>query len=313
MKVLYKYTNGNYDVVLFDNGTKVRVLREGDDFDPSLPENIDMKLSNRCPIGCTYCHERSTPDGDVPNLNEWIDTPFFNSLRPGSELALGGGALSSLPMNSFQDFLDYLSRIEIVTNITVNQREIDNPDFRDFVKDNLNKKSIFGVGISYYGKSEGLEEMIRLHRNNVVVHVINGLLTKDDVDYLSKLNCKILILGYKNFGRGADCSDNFLKIIENNKKYLESEILRLKHLFKSISFDCLAVEQLNLSKKVNSDEWDKLYMGDDGKFTMYVDIVSRKYGVNSITPESKRHSFTPNDKVSTLFKNVRKDSESYHV
>lgn len=313
MKVLYKYTNGNYDVVLFDNGTKVRVLREGDDFDPSLPENIDMKLSNRCPIGCIYCHERSTPDGDVPNLNEWIDTPFFNSLRPGSELALGGGALSSLPMNSFQDFLDYLSRIEIVTNITVNQREIDNPDFRDFVKDNLNKKSIFGVGISYYGKSEGLEEMIRLHRNNVVVHVINGLLTKDDVDYLSKLNCKILILGYKNFGRGADCSDNFLKIIENNKKYLESEILRLKHLFKSISFDCLAVEQLNLSKKVNSDEWDKLYMGDDGKFTMYVDIVSRKYGVNSITPESKRHSFTPNDKVSTLFKNVRKDSESYHV
>lgn len=313
MKILYKYTNGNYDVVLFDNGTKVRVLREGDDFDPSLPENIDMKLSNRCPIGCAYCHERSTPDGDVPNLNEWIDTPFFNSLRPGSELALGGGALSSLPMNSFQDFLDYLSRIEIVTNITVNQREIDNPDFRDFVRDNLNKKSIFGVGISYYGKSEGLEEMIRLHRNNVVVHVINGLLTKDDVDYLSKLNCKILILGYKNFGRGADCSDNFLKIIESNKKYLESEILRLKHLFKSISFDCLAVEQLNLSKKVNSDEWDKLYMGDDGKFTMYVDIVSRKYGVNSITPENKRHSFTPNDKVSTLFKNVRKDSESYHV
>ena len=50
-----------------------------------------------------------------------------------------------------------------------------------------------------------------------------------------------------------------------------------------ISFDNLAIEQLKLESKINPDDFNNYYMGDDGMFTMYIDLVKEEFSVSSIT------------------------------
>lgn len=59
MKKLGSYRNGNYDVTIYDDGTKVRRTEE-DDFIPEFPENIDVKITDNCQIGCQFCFVEDT-------------------------------------------------------------------------------------------------------------------------------------------------------------------------------------------------------------------------------------------------------------
>ena len=52
-----------------------------------------------------------------------------------------------------------------------------------------------------------------------------------------------------------------------------------------MSFDNLAVQQLDVSRLVSAETWREQYMGDDGSFTMYVDAVNREYAVCSVSEE----------------------------
>ena len=61
--LLGKYRNGNYNVYLLSDGTKTRETKE-DGFIPAYAENIDIKISDFCDMGCEFCHEGSTRNGD---------------------------------------------------------------------------------------------------------------------------------------------------------------------------------------------------------------------------------------------------------
>ena len=50
--------------------------------------------------------------------------------------------------------------------------------------------------------------------------------------------------------------------------------------FKVLSFDNLALEQLNIKKYVSPEDWKTHYMGDDGSFTMYIDLVKEEFAKN---------------------------------
>lgn len=48
-KLLSKYRNGNYNVMIFEDGTKIR-YNDLDCLIPEFPESMDMKISNFCPF-----------------------------------------------------------------------------------------------------------------------------------------------------------------------------------------------------------------------------------------------------------------------
>lgn len=56
-------------------------------------------------------------------------------------------------------------------------------------------------------------------------------------------------------------------------------------LFKVISFDNLAIEQLDVKRIVPDDKWEEFYMGDDGSFTFYIDMVKGEFAKNSLSQE----------------------------
>jgi hypothetical protein len=146
-----------------------------------------------------------------------------------------------------------------------------------------------------------------------VIHIIAGVFPLDKLKILlENSNAPILILGYKQWGRAKNTSlpesmGEFERIV---KQYLyENRYLvdACKYERRCIVFDNLALEQLHIKDSLTKDEWDTLYMGDEGTHSMYIDAVSGQYARNSRSPE--RVSW---DEVGLIeyFKSLRNDSGS---
>ncbi|HHT23450.1 MAG TPA: hypothetical protein GXZ87_09125 [Bacteroidales bacterium] len=86
MKKLATYKNGNSQVTIYEDGTKVR--RYSEPLLLEFPESIDIKITNYCDLGCKFCHEMSDIAGKHADLNKLLTV--LQGLSPGVELAIGG-------------------------------------------------------------------------------------------------------------------------------------------------------------------------------------------------------------------------------
>ena len=274
MKLLGEYTNGNTHVRIFDDGTKIRETKE-DKFIPEFPECIDLKITNYCNKNCPYCHE----DSSIAGLHgDILQVPFINTLQPFTEVAIGGGNPLSHP--KLATFLYKLKDLNVIANITINQDHFMlAPDLIKYLSDN---KLIRGVGISLTNSSD--KELLKSIKTipNVVIHTINGITTYADYESLSYRGLKVLILGYKNLRRGID----YYSINVNREQrdlYMMLPFMIKDKWFDVLSFDNLALEQLNVKGLMSEEEWNSFYMGDDGQFTMYIDLVKQEFARSSVS------------------------------
>ena len=273
MELLNKYKNGNYFISIYEDGTKVRET-EDDEFLASFPECIDLKITNKCNIGCKYCHEDSTIDGLHGDI---LNSEFINTLRPYTELALGGGNVLEHP--DLIKFLEILKEKNIIANITINQAHFMSE--QDTIKFLVSNNLIKGLGVSLTKPTDDFVNTVKEYKN-VVIHVINGVVPLEDLERLYNNDLKILILGYKTFRRGLAF---YSSEIEDNKKKVYDHIIDIVNGFKIVSFDNLAIKQLELERIFSKKSWDEFYMGDDGKFTMYIDLVNEEFSKSSVSKE----------------------------
>jgi hypothetical protein len=75
--------------------------------------------------------------------------------------------------------------------------------------------------------------------------------------------------------------------------------------FKVLSFDNLAIEQLDVRRLLTQEEWDEFYAGDDGSHTYYIDMVERKFARSSTASFDKRYDLM--DSVDDMFKVIKKE------
>ena len=87
MTTINKYQNGNTEVTIFSDGTKTREYFDTPFVDH--PESIDVKITDYCDMGCSYCHESSTVSGVHGDLVKLLE--IIKPLPSGVELAIGGG------------------------------------------------------------------------------------------------------------------------------------------------------------------------------------------------------------------------------
>ena len=285
-----QYKNGNYDVYIdLDTGTKIR-KNDLDCFVPSTVESMDIKITNRCNMGCPMCHENSTSDGKHGDI---LSPSFLDNLHPYTELAIGGGNLLEHP--DIDEFLKRCKERKFICNITVNQKHfIEN---YDRIKNWVDDKLVYGVGVSLTKPNPKFIELVR-KIPNAVIHVIAGLVNIVTLNYLAHKDLKILILGYKKVRRGQDLYNvdgDLIDISINNLSCFISRIIK-ENWFKVISFDNLALNQLNIKNILTDEQWQEFYMGDDGQFgeqtsaSMFVDMVERKFAKNSCASENERYN-----------------------
>ena len=290
MKPLGKYDNGNYTVVIFDDGTKVR-FNNNSTFEPEKPESIDIKITNRCDMGCPMCHEDSKPDGKHADI---VNVPFLDTLLPYTELAIGGGNPMEHPQLWY--FLDKCKSKNLIANMTVHQKHFLGYD--QAIQFLVERKLIHGLGVSITKVDDELLEQLSKYPN-AVVHVINGVIAMDELRKLYDHNLKILILGYKDFRRGVSAHS---ALTDSRMNEMYSELPEMLGRFKTVSFDNLAIKQLNAKRLMSEEEWNEFYMGDDGQFTMYIDLVKREFAKSSTSTER----FKLTDDIKTMFDMVKR-------
>lgn len=269
------YKNGNYIVTILSDGTKIRQTKD-DEFIPAFAENCDVKITDKCSQNCPFCYEGCTKSGKHGDLFKY---KFIETLHPYTELALNGNDLDHPDLIKF---LEFLKAKKVFANITVNQSQfIKNFEFIRHLSSN---KLVYGVGVSLqHANNELISKMSEIP--NTVLHTINGILTKEDIESLSNHDLKILILGYKELQRGISYQNSHSNTINSNKKYLYENLEDILSKFKVVSFDNLAIKQLDVKRVVDEKDWDEFYMGDDGGFTFYIDMVKGEFSKNSIAKD----------------------------
>lgn len=268
--MIASYINGNTYVSIYEDGTKIR---EWDGTPVAMfPESMDVKITDYCDMGCPFCHEGSCRTGLHADLDRLL--LVINDLPSGVELAIGGGNPLSHP--ELTRFLRELQKRGIIANITINQQHI--KGYRELIVSMVAENLIKGIGISVTDPSSSdLLLMVNIS-DNVVFHVIAGV---HDVSIMGSLSrypdSRVLILGYKIFGRGKGFySSNVESNIDGWKKSLQRYIGGCV-----MAFDNLAIEQLNVRRFFTQKGWDRFYMGDDFSFTMYIDAVKQEYAPTS--------------------------------
>ena len=296
LKELVSYTNGNTFVTLYEDGTKVRSC----DFPvpvAEFPETMDVKITNYCDLGCTFCHESSTTKGKHGDLGRLLGVLVAANLPKGIELAIGGGNPMAHP--DLEVFLGKCKQYGWICNITVNAGHLSS--YISILCSYLEKGLIKAIGISVPASNSTadllfLHEVSKLYEytNNIVFHIIAGVHSHTMIPFLNSefKDCKILVLGYKEFGLGKKFySSNEVTV---NKGVSEMSMFLNNYITKyKLSFDNLGIEQLNLRRFFSEEEWSQLYMGDDFTFSMYIDAVTQKFAPTSRS--SKRVSWDDTD------------------
>lgn len=284
------YINGNYRVSIdLETGTKVRETLDPNavEFIPSTVESFDLKITNKCTgTNCVFCHENSVPNGKQGDL---FASSFLDKLHPYTEIAIGGG--NPLEHPDLYKFLQLCKERKFIPSMTVNQIHFEK-NF-DFIKKLVDEKLIYGLGVSLNNVNKNFVDRLK-EIPNAVVHIINGLVSKEQLEQLRDLGVrKVLILGYKIFRRGEALYSRESERIEAKESALKKllpQILKEKW-FEVISFDNLALKQLDVRSLLSEEEWNQFYMGDDGldgeqtSASMFVDLVERKFAKNSCSKE----------------------------
>lgn len=221
----------------------------------------------------------------------------------------GGGDVFA--NTEFIDFLKFCKQRGIVANITINQQHAAGKH-KEKLKLAIKEKLVFGVGISYNNDYKTLNNLYNefekecIDISNIVIHTINGINTYNDFEKIASKNRKILILGYKDVRKGTEYRNSNNGKILVNQFDLFNNIEKLSDLFKVVSFDNLAIEQLEMKRFFDDEQWAEYYMGDEGQFTMYIDLVKEEFAINSCEVD-KRHELL--DTIDDMFSIIMKESD----
>jgi hypothetical protein len=299
--MLAQYNNGNANIKLYEDGT--RVIEYDDDLVLDMALNIDIRVSTKCAFGaksdgtpgfCSFCHESAKQDGSECDYLKLRDK--LHDLPKGIELAIGANNLTD---NLFE-FLWWAKCEGYICNLTINQGHLK----RDLQL--LNKSIEFdmikGLGISYRGGLKWDVPQELLDYDNTVFHVIAGIDTYAEVEALAAKGVKkILILGYKTFGYGVNYFNSNTDDVTKNIKQWIWWVHKLFNKFDVVSFDNLALEQLKINRFFTDENWS---IFNNGEHSFYINAVDGYYA-----PSSRSNEKTDWNKknIFEYFKNLEKN------
>lgn len=250
-----------------------KIQYSGNVYNFAVKDNNDYYANN---ILVHNCYEGCTANGKHGDLFKF---PFINTLHAYTELALNG---NDLDHPDIEKFLEFLKEKKVFANITVNQNQF----FANYdrIKDWQEKKMVYGIGVSLQNATDELIEKMNIIPNTVL-HTIVGILSETDIMKLKDHGIKILLLGYKQLQRGVNYLNSHNDEVNKNKQYIYDNLSDITNWFKVVSFDNLAIEQLDVKRIVPENEWEEFYMGDDGGYTFYIDMVKGEFSKNSIAQD----------------------------
>jgi len=256
---------------------------------PKTPLLMDLKITDYCNHGCAYCYQGSTTEGrhfDAQRI--WS---YVNLLRTGGvfEVAIGGGEPTQCP--SFDVFVSQLNDAGIRANFTTKSI--------DWLEDEKRAdKIIASIGAFAYSAGEystqTIERIYAIFKyrgydlKKFTIQVVPATMSKSSLEQILKLahhlRIRTTLLGFKETGRGSRFKEIAVKRSWN--KFNESEWLDVlinlnsKKELGQISIDTTMASKYEGDLKSSGiPEW--MYHIEEGRYSMYLDMVANAYGPSS--------------------------------
>jgi hypothetical protein len=291
MESIATYYNGNHRVIVYEDGTKdietgyytgdVWHSTDDETLTYNFPERITLKLAQY----------------NVENIKYLIST-----MTTGTECNIEGGNLFKFP-----DFLEILKLLHdqgIITNVTIDISTI--KEHKDLIEDLIKTNLIFALGISiqYYPHVDKEDiKIVDSFGSNVVIHATAGHIDKHTLPILT--GRKVFIHGFNPSPKVKAMLEKFEKQINKNILWLKKKVSALQSMCLSISFDKLAISQLNPERvlKLSEEQYDDLFndndaIDDKGNIIFSDMFINLQKNLISFTPQSEK--FIPFEKDKSI-------------
>lgn len=247
----------------------------------TTPELIDIKITDYCTKGCPYCYQDSNKDGKHAEIKDDIlEICYALSEMQVFEVAIGGGEPIEHP--DFIKFIKYLRLYGIIPNFSTRSLSwMKDPIKRDAI---LNNIGTFAYSVDNTYDVNQFASYINIFCNDLErrpsIHCVMGMSSHNFENILDAAfyhNLDVVLLDYKEVGRGfkhtsLNYSDWIDKIIERRRSHKCPNILIDTPLAKKFK------KELN-----NSGVKDLFIQTEEGKFSMYWDLVNSKIGPSSFS------------------------------
>jgi hypothetical protein len=289
-------TYGFWTVFDPKSGNKIRVDFEtatGPDWEPptrgSAPELVDLKITDYCPYGCSFCYMGSTTRGQHAD-REWVQKAATELANMGVfEVAIGGGEPTLHP--EFERIVADLKQHNMNVNFTTKNLS--------WLRDPVRAKAItescsaFAYSVDTGEDVRALSDAWRAspYRDNiqavaqVVVGGVESYFFEDILKECKRLDIPVTLLGFKTTGRGEAFK----------QKVYDWKALVRKAGLRQVGIDTVLAATLDVTDKVDA----VFYHKHEGAWSMYVDAVERKAGPSSYCDENAKvdvEKFYPHDK-----------------
>jgi hypothetical protein len=292
LKSMYRTTirtEGPY-MVVFDrsNGNKMRMSgAEAPPYVKSLvPELVDLKITDYCAQGCNFCYQSSTKKGKHGKFAVIEETIDMLSDLGVFEIALGGGEPTDHP--DFVDIIRHIKKRDMVANFTtLSDRWLSDPRMVTAVQENVG-----AIGVSC-ASAKGLElvEDISNKLNDrwdrvkvMAQHVVGAQPLWVTAEFMNEAFAKkipVLLLGYKEVGFGKKFTRHDTG--QDVPFYLRMAVNNVPDA--SLSVDTALLDQYPTIPDVLAVPL-ALTTSPEGKFSCYIDAVTKKMGPSSYVEPS---------------------------
>lgn len=273
------------------------------------PQLVDLKITDYCDIGCTYCYQNSTKTGKHASLDDIRRIIWLLQELEVFEIAIGGGEPTSHP--NFIEILESCRDSNIIPNFTTkNFKWLEDKEYLQKVL-NLTGGIAFSVNDYFIIKKLGilLENCKDYTRNNkinlqVVLGTVNEFTFKRILEEAHYWNFNVTLLGPKQTGRGK------------NFKYQDYSfwikvIKQLKDEYKcpSIGIDTCIAKEFEIQLKENQIN-ECMYYTKEGTVSCYIDAVTNLLYPSSYHLDKSydiKLSDYPKNHIEKAYKKMQKD------
>lgn len=252
------------------DGTKVR-FAIGSYTKASRPELVDIKITDYCSFGCSFCYQASTLQGKHASV-ENVDFMIKQLAKAKVfEVAIGGGDPLEYP--GIVEVLKKFHSAGIVPNFTTK--------FPAKVRQAWPEIGHLIGGFAYSAETAGqirsaAKLMRDIPKSKVNLHYVMGLGGREHFkEYLQaahEVGYRVTLLGYKTTGRGKE-------VIPFPYDWWIEEVDELIKASRcpDLSIDTPLAEQYDGKMPVDSF----MYHTQEGKFSLYIDAVAMTMGASS--------------------------------
>jgi organic radical activating enzyme len=278
---LYSPHSGNRIVLTFNDNAAP--------YQPITPVLMDVKITDYCTHGCAYCYQGSTPQGEHMDKDKLYAYVGLISEAKVFEVAIGGGEPTQCP--HFPQFIRWLHEAGVTVNFTTKSI--------DWLEDETRAKLIVPyIGAFAFSAAENsvadLERIqtimkYRGYRQEMfTVQIVPATMGEYAFTQLLKWcntnRVRVTLLGYKETGRGAKFKE--IGIVRSWNKFNEDEWLNVvkklnasEELGRLCIDTTLAAKYEQAIKNVGIPDW--MFHIEEGKYSMYMDLVKHQYGPSS--------------------------------